>query len=258
MPLSTPTGLLVLAMLVGQVVGFSQFPEGASEEGGDLRASRAGASALEPYIPWTVGLRRVDQGGATSCGYKRPANERGCPLLLSGCIEPTPVPEQCAVYEENVASACGDDPYCGGVVCREDYKHDGKQFCLVRWDIDEMATDEASSNNRRWAFYVRGRCGPGTTLINGVCRALNRAGTSAVCGTGTKLRNGMCEPDPDSVCGAGTRWWNGKCAREGGPMCGARFVWSETLRKCVRSVCPDRQTDEVVYRFCDGMYVCPP
>ena len=40
MALSTPTGLLVLAMLVGQVTGFAEVPKGAVEK--EVRASRSG------------------------------------------------------------------------------------------------------------------------------------------------------------------------------------------------------------------------
>ena len=36
----TPTGLLVLAMLVGQAAGFARAPKEAAEKGGDVRASR--------------------------------------------------------------------------------------------------------------------------------------------------------------------------------------------------------------------------
>ena len=37
---STPTGLLVLAMLVGQAAGFARVPKELAEKGGDVRASR--------------------------------------------------------------------------------------------------------------------------------------------------------------------------------------------------------------------------
>lgn len=40
MALSTPTGLLVLAMLIGQAAGFAEVPTGAVEKGGDLLPSR--------------------------------------------------------------------------------------------------------------------------------------------------------------------------------------------------------------------------
>ena len=40
MTASTPTGLLVLAMLVGQAAGFARAPKEAAEKGGDVRASR--------------------------------------------------------------------------------------------------------------------------------------------------------------------------------------------------------------------------
>ena len=40
MALSTPTGVLVLAMLVGQAAGFARVPKDAAEKGGDLIPSR--------------------------------------------------------------------------------------------------------------------------------------------------------------------------------------------------------------------------
>ena len=142
--------LLALAMLVGQVAGFSQFP-GAASEGGDLRASRmysTGGSSARRY-----------KGGATGCGFKRPGDKRGCPQLSSGCIEPAPVPGQCAIYESEFESVCGGDPSCGGVVCREDYKHNGKQYCLARWAIDEKRTDD-----RRSSYTMSCSC----TIIRGL------------------------------------------------------------------------------------------
>ena len=48
---SMPTGLLVLAMLVGQVAGFAKVPKDAAEKGGDLLEAR------------TAGERRGAPGG---------------------------------------------------------------------------------------------------------------------------------------------------------------------------------------------------
>ena len=153
--------LLAVAMLVGQVAGFSQFPGAASEESGDLRASRMS------YSTGGSSARRYE-GGATGCSYMRPSDKTGCPMLRSGCIEPAPVPGQCAMREKDVASVCGADPACGGVVCRAEFNgidpwrvefNAIDQYCLARWAIDETAT-----NNVHWS-YTRV---PSCTFIRGL------------------------------------------------------------------------------------------
>jgi hypothetical protein len=52
MTASTPTGLLVLAMLVGQAAGFARVPKEAADKGGDVLPSRMSyySSYYSPYI----------------------------------------------------------------------------------------------------------------------------------------------------------------------------------------------------------------
>ena len=202
--------LLALALLVGQVAGFSQFP-GAASEGGDLRASRMSYSSGGSADPGvddhqrrkSIGLSGVDflgqKGGATGCSYMRPSDKTGCPMLRSGCIRLTvgpsgqwgPVPGQCAIFKEDVESVCGGDPMCGGVVCRHTYEFMGKLYCLARWGIDEDAIDSGPSNERRYAFRrreaVRNYQGGATGC------SYKRPGNSCGC---PQLLNGCIEPPP--------------------------------------------------------------
>ena len=138
--------LIALAMLVGQVAGFSQFPGGAPEEEGRSSRSSADPGVDVHQLRKSLGLAGVDglpwpKGGATGCSYMRPSGKTGCPILASGCIEPPPVAGQCAIFKTDIESVCGGDPMCGGVVCKPEYQFGGKEYCLARWGIDPRKTD---------------------------------------------------------------------------------------------------------------------
>ena len=120
---------------------------------------------------------------------------------------------------------------CGGVVCKEDYKFNGKQYCLARWGIDKTATDAVShsstapARNRRWVAV------PWTTISEALVRRrlprpkgrrhrlLVHEAERHGCGCPMLAASGCIEPPPvagqcaifkedvESVCG-------------GDPMCG--------------------------------------
>ena len=106
---STPTGLLVLAMLVGQVAGFARVPKELAEKGGNVRASRmhlklpgTGGKCVGPNEPdwkdsWGDGcdwyakydVSEVHPGRYYPCTrYKDYGQWEHCPVLCDpGCVQ---------------------------------------------------------------------------------------------------------------------------------------------------------------------------
>jgi len=86
----------------------------------------------------------------------RPPDGGGCIYEEDKCDEQIGV--ECGILIENVAAKCGSWDLCAGVVCREDYKIDGKQACLARARIDPEKEEwwEGGIYGGRWGTQLIG------------------------------------------------------------------------------------------------------
>ena len=152
---STPTGLLVLAMLVGQAAGFARVPkDGVEKKGGDLRASRT-----DILIQGYFGSQCT---GPNDAEWK---DEWG---------------DGCDWYADNDFSEAKN----GRIVGCSRYIDYGQ------WEHCPVLCNRFEGLHRTGEACVQTfLCGAGTTMgRNGKCEP-----DRSVCGAGTVLRSGKCE-----------------------------------------------------------------
>ena len=145
MALSTPTGVLVLAMLVGQAAGFARVPKDAAEKGGDLIPSRMSYSTGSTCTG-TDSSTWKDAWGDGCDWYAE--YDPGC-FAISDSGQKTNCPVACNQWKDAWGNGC--DVYA---------KHD--PGCSYYDDDGQKTNCPVACNHKCF-------CPPGKVLIDGGC-----------------------------------------------------------------------------------------
>ena len=220
---SMPTGLLVLAMLVGQVVGFAKVPKDAAEKGGDVRASRHMAPSPNTCM------------GRDSSTWNDKWGD--------GCDWYAEFDKGCSFYEDY-----GQKEHCP-LACNL------KCFCPRGEVIIDGVCKGTSAVCGVGTNWRDGRCEPDGSVC-GVGTAWNfRDGKcepdGSACGVGTNWRNGKCEQG-SAYCGRSV-YCCSRPTRGGGPQNGC----GEYQHGCGEWICCTRRGFEPGSRPAARLHALP-